>query len=158
MSRFSLCFFFPIFALVGCGAGTTTSSTADVEADVAATDVEMTDAVDSTDATSGTDVVADIAGTDASPEVDSQPGTDAIADTIDAVAPDVTVDVADTADAVDAADTVNINKAVLDAYNLKSGVPAPAAQPAGAAPRPAATAPKPAAPAAKPAAKPATTR
>ncbi len=57
-----------------------------------------------------------------------------------------------------AADTVNINKAVLDAYNLKSGVPAPAAQPAGAAPRPAATAPKPAAPAAKPAAKPATTR
>jgi outer membrane protein len=42
----------------------------------------------------------------------------------------------------------NITKQVIDAYNLKSGVPAPPAQPAAAAPKPAA--PKPAAP--KPAA------
>jgi outer membrane protein len=42
----------------------------------------------------------------------------------------------------------NITKQVIDAYNLKSGVPAPPAQPAVAAPKPAA--PKPAAP--KPAA------
>ncbi len=41
----------------------------------------------------------------------------------------------------------NITKQVIDAYNLKSGVPAPAAQPAAEAPRP-----KPATPAAKPAA------
>jgi outer membrane protein len=38
----------------------------------------------------------------------------------------------------------NITKQVIDAYNLKSGVPAPPAQPAAAAPKPAA--PKPAAP------------
>jgi outer membrane protein len=35
----------------------------------------------------------------------------------------------------------DITKAVLDAYNVKSGVPAPPAQPAGAATRPAAKAP-----------------
>lgn len=35
-------------------------------------------------------------------------------------------------------ETTNITKAVLDAYNVKSGIPAPAAQPAGAAARPAA--------------------
>ena len=53
-----------------------------------------------------------------------------------------------------AINSTNITKAVIDAYNLKSGVPAPPAQPAAAAPKPAA--PKPAAP--KPAApKPATT-
>ncbi len=109
MSRFSLCFLFPCYLLVGCGGGSTTSSTADVEADVATTDVEMTDALDSTDAAPGTDAVSDLAGTDASPEVDSQPGTDAISDTTDVSAPDATVDVADTADAVDAADTVNMN-------------------------------------------------
>jgi outer membrane protein len=40
--------------------------------------------------------------------------------------------------------TADITKAVIAAYNVKSGIPAPAAQPA-------ATAPKPAAPAAKPA-------
>ncbi len=33
-------------------------------------------------------------------------------------------------------ETTNITKAVLDAYNVKSGIPAPAAQPAGAAARP----------------------
>ena len=38
----------------------------------------------------------------------------------------------------------NITKQVIDAYNLKSGVPAPPAKPAAAAPKPAA--PKPAAP------------
>ena len=38
----------------------------------------------------------------------------------------------------------NITKAVIDAYNLKSGVPAPPAKPAATAPKPAA--PKPAAP------------
>jgi len=42
----------------------------------------------------------------------------------------------------------NITRQIIDAYNLKSGVPAPPAQPAAAAPKPAA--PKPAAP--KPAA------
>jgi len=31
----------------------------------------------------------------------------------------------------------DISKAILDAYNVKSGVPAPAAQPAAATPRPA---------------------
>jgi len=45
-----------------------------------------------------------------------------------------------------ASDSTNITKAVIDAYNVKSGVPAPPAQPAtGAAP--AKPAPKPAAPA-----------
>ena len=44
----------------------------------------------------------------------------------------------------------NITKAVIDAYNAKSGVPAPPAQPAAQAPP--APRPKPAAPAAKPAA------
>ena len=33
-----------------------------------------------------------------------------------------------------ASDSTNITKAVIDAYNVKSGVPAPPAQPAGAAP------------------------
>ena len=53
-----------------------------------------------------------------------------------------------------AAEGTNITKQVIDAYNLKSGVPAPPAQPAAEAPKP-----KPAAPAARPAtpaAKPAT--
>lgn len=45
--------------------------------------------------------------------------------------------------------TTDITKAVIAAYNLKSGVPAPAAQPAAAAPKPAA--PRPAAFPAKPA-------
>jgi outer membrane protein len=44
--------------------------------------------------------------------------------------------------------STEITNAVVEAYNVKSGVPAPAAQPA--APRPAAS--KPSAPAAKPAA------
>jgi outer membrane protein len=44
-----------------------------------------------------------------------------------------------------ASPATDITKAVIDAYNLKSGVPAPAAQPAAAAPKPAAAAPKPAA-------------
>ena len=35
----------------------------------------------------------------------------------------------------------DITKAVIDAYNLKSGVPAPPAQPAAAAPKPAAKPP-----------------
>jgi outer membrane protein len=50
--------------------------------------------------------------------------------------------------------STNITKAVIDAYNVKSGVPAPAAQPAAEAPRPKPAAPasgRPAAPAAKPA-------
>jgi outer membrane protein len=39
-------------------------------------------------------------------------------------------------------DSTNITKQIIDAYNLKSGVPAPPAQPAAAAPaRPAATKP-----------------
>ncbi len=37
-----------------------------------------------------------------------------------------------------APDSTNITKAVIDAYNVKSGVPAPPAAPAGTAPRPAA--------------------
>jgi outer membrane protein len=37
-----------------------------------------------------------------------------------------------------ATDSTYITKAVIDAYNLKSGVPAPPAQPAAAAPKPAA--------------------
>jgi len=45
--------------------------------------------------------------------------------------------------------STEITNAVVDAYNVKSGVPAPAAQPNSAASRPA---PRPAAPAAKPAA------
>jgi outer membrane protein len=40
-----------------------------------------------------------------------------------------------------ASDNTDITKAVIDAYNLKSGVPAPPAQPAAAAPRPAPKAP-----------------
>jgi outer membrane protein len=43
-----------------------------------------------------------------------------------------------------ASDANNITKQVIDAYNVKSGVPAPPAQPAGEAPKP--LAPKPAAP------------
>jgi outer membrane protein len=46
--------------------------------------------------------------------------------------------------------TIDITKPVIDAYNVKSGVPAPP-PPAAGAPRPAASTPK---PAAKPAAKP----
>jgi outer membrane protein len=62
--------------------------------------------------------------------------------------------------------SMDITKAVIDAYNVKSGVPAPAAPPAGASTGPAATGTKPAATkpatvapkaAAKPAAKPAAT-
>jgi Skp family chaperone for outer membrane proteins len=46
-----------------------------------------------------------------------------------------------------------ITKAVVDAYNVKSGVPAPAAQPASTTPKPRTTAPsRPATPAPKPAA------
>jgi outer membrane protein len=45
-----------------------------------------------------------------------------------------------------ASESTNITKPVIDAYNLKSGVPAPPAQPAAAAPA-APSAPKPAAPA-----------
>jgi len=45
-----------------------------------------------------------------------------------------------------AAEGTNITNQVIDAYNLKSGVPAPPAQPAAEAPKP-----KPAAPAARPA-------
>jgi outer membrane protein len=48
-----------------------------------------------------------------------------------------------------AVDSTNITKPIIDAYNLKSGVPAPPAQPAGATsptvPTPAPAAPKPAA-------------
>jgi outer membrane protein len=40
----------------------------------------------------------------------------------------------------------NITKQVIDAYNVKSGVPAPPAQPAAAAPAPRPAAPRPAAP------------
>lgn len=40
-----------------------------------------------------------------------------------------------------ATEATNITKAVIDAYNVKSGVPAPPAQPAAAAPKPAAKAP-----------------
>jgi outer membrane protein len=36
-----------------------------------------------------------------------------------------------------ASESTNITKQVIDAYNLKSGVPAPPAQPAAAAPAPA---------------------
>jgi len=46
-----------------------------------------------------------------------------------------------------AGQNIDITKAVIDAYNVKSGVPAPP-------PQPAATAPKPAAPATRPAAGP----
>jgi outer membrane protein len=44
-----------------------------------------------------------------------------------------------------AGQNIDITKAVIDAYNVKSGVPAPPPQPAATAPKPAATAPKPAA-------------
>ncbi len=44
-----------------------------------------------------------------------------------------------------ATDSTNITKAVIDAYNLKSGVPPPPAQPASAAPTPAPQSTKPAA-------------
>jgi outer membrane protein len=47
-----------------------------------------------------------------------------------------------------ASPSTDITKAVIEAYNVKSGVPAPPAQPAAAAPKPAA--PKPAATAPKP--------
>jgi outer membrane protein len=40
-----------------------------------------------------------------------------------------------------AADNTDITKAIVDAYNLRSGVPAPPAQPAAAAPKPAAKPP-----------------
>ncbi len=40
-----------------------------------------------------------------------------------------------------ASDNTDITKAIIDAYNLKSGVPAPPAQPAATAPRPAAKPP-----------------
>jgi outer membrane protein len=40
-----------------------------------------------------------------------------------------------------AADNTDITKAIIDAYNLKSGVPAPPAQPAATAPKPAAKPP-----------------
>jgi Skp family chaperone for outer membrane proteins len=43
-----------------------------------------------------------------------------------------------------ALDSTNITKAVLDAYNAKSGVPAQAAAPSAPAPKPAAAAPRPA--------------
>ena len=49
-----------------------------------------------------------------------------------------------------AVDSTNITKPIIDAYNAKSGVPAPPAQPAGAPPAPA-PAPKPAAPKTPPA-------
>jgi len=42
-----------------------------------------------------------------------------------------------------ATESTNITKAVIDAYNLKSGVPAPPAQPAAAAPKPAPQSAKP---------------
>ena len=42
-----------------------------------------------------------------------------------------------------ASDNTDITKAIIDAYNLKSGVPAPPAQPAAAAPKPAAKPPAP---------------
>jgi outer membrane protein len=45
-------------------------------------------------------------------------------------------------------ESTNITKPILDAYNVKSGVPAPPAQPAGSAPAPAAPRPAPKAPAA----------
>jgi len=51
-----------------------------------------------------------------------------------------------------AAEGTNITKQVIDAYNVKSGVPAPPAQPAAEAPRPRPTTPatRPTTPAAKP--------
>ena len=45
-------------------------------------------------------------------------------------------------------ESTNITKAILDAYNVKSGVPAPPTQPAASAPAPAAPRPAPKAPAA----------
>jgi hypothetical protein len=48
-------------------------------------------------------------------------------------------------------DTVDLTKAIVDAYNAQSDVPPPA-KPAAAAPKPAATAPKPAVTTPKPAA------
>ncbi len=42
-----------------------------------------------------------------------------------------------------ATESTNITKAVIDAYNLKSGVPAPPAPPAAAAPKPAPQSAKP---------------
>lgn len=45
-------------------------------------------------------------------------------------------------------ESTNITKPILDAYNVKSGVPAPPAQPAASAPAPAAPRPAPKAPAA----------
>ena len=51
-----------------------------------------------------------------------------------------------------ASPATDITKAIIDAYNVKSGVPPPPAQPAATAPKPAAAAPKPAAKAPAPAA------
>ena len=45
-----------------------------------------------------------------------------------------------------ATDSTNITKAIIDAYNVKSGVPAPAAPAAGTTPAPVPSVPKPAAP------------
>ena len=45
-----------------------------------------------------------------------------------------------------AVDSTNITKPIIDAYNVKSGVPAPPAQPAGATPSAPAPAPRPTAP------------
>jgi outer membrane protein len=50
-----------------------------------------------------------------------------------------------------AVDSTNITKPIIDAYNVKSGVPAPPAQPAGAAPSAPAPAPRPTAPKTPPA-------
>jgi outer membrane protein len=50
-----------------------------------------------------------------------------------------------------AVDSTNITKPIIDAYNTKSGVPAPPAQPGGAPAAPAPAAPKPAAPRTPPA-------
>jgi outer membrane protein len=49
-----------------------------------------------------------------------------------------------------AVDSVNITKPVLDAYNVKSGVPAPPAQPTAEAPRPASSRPSASRPAGAP--------
>ena len=50
-----------------------------------------------------------------------------------------------------AVDSTNITKPIIDAYNVKSGVPAPPAPPAGATPSAPAPAPKPLAPRTPPA-------
>jgi len=43
-------------------------------------------------------------------------------------------------------DSTNITKEIIDAYNVKSGIPAPPAQPAGATDAPTPSAPRPTAP------------